>query len=132
MTMTTKPSYNNGTWTVARFNSFVKSALRSASQRWPPKYTVLSKACVGQKVNPASGRLAKFYTCNKCKVDFPAKNVEVNHIVPVVPVSGFDSWDNVISRLFCEEDGLEVVCKPCHKLITKEENQERKSNVKSK
>jgi 5-methylcytosine-specific restriction endonuclease McrA len=76
--------------------------------------------------------LAKFYTCNKCKEDFPAKNVEVNHIIPVVPVNGFDSWDGVISRLFCEEDGLEVVCKPCHKLITKEENLERKVNAKSK
>lgn len=130
MRMATKKTYNGGQWTEARFTSFVKSALRSASQRWPPKYQTLSKACVGQKTNPASGRLAKFYKCNKCKDDFPAKNVEVNHIIPVVPVDGFDSWDAVIYRLFCEEDGLEVVCKPCHKLITKEENQERKINAK--
>jgi 5-methylcytosine-specific restriction endonuclease McrA len=126
----TKKTYNNGQWTEARFNSFVKSALRSASQRWPPKYTVLSEACVGQKENPKSGRMAKFYTCNKCKQDYVAKEVEVNHILPVIPVSGFDSWDNVIARLFCEKDELEVLCKPCHKAVTKEENKERKENAK--
>lgn len=123
-------TYNNGQWTEARFNSFVKSALRSASQRWPPKYTVLSDACVGQKENPKSGRLAKFYKCNKCRNEFVAKEVEVNHIFPVIPTTGFDSWDNVIARLFCEREGLEVLCKPCHKDITKQENKERKENAK--
>lgn len=119
---------NNGEWTEARYNSFVKGGLRSASQRWPPKYKVLNEACVGQKVNPASGRLAKFYTCNICKEDFPAKLVEVNHIIPVVPVTGFDSWDGVIERMFCEKEHLEVCCKPCHRSISKQENQERKLN----
>lgn len=119
---------NGGTWTEARFNSFVKSALRSASQRWPPKYTVLNEACVGQKINPKSGRLAKFYTCAKCQDDYIAKDVQVNHISPVIPVTGFDSWNGVIERIFCEKEGLEVVCIPCHKNITEEENQERKSN----
>ena len=119
--------YNNGEWTTARYNSFVKGGLRSISQRWPPKYRVLSKASTGARTNPASGRMAKFYRCASCEGEFTAKNVEVNHIIPVVPVTGFDSWDNVIDRLFCEEDGLEVVCKPCHKLISKKENQERKN-----
>lgn len=123
----TERKYNNGEWTTARYNSFVKGGLRSVSQRWPPRYKVLSKACVGQRTNPVSGRLAKFYTCNLCRTDFVAKDVEVNHITPVIPVTGFDSWDGVISRMFCEEDGLEVLCKPCHKAITKQENQERKN-----
>ena len=126
--MGTKPlkPYNGGQWTVARYNAFIKSALRNASQRWPPKYETLNNACVGAKINPKSGRMAKHYTCNECKKDFPAKDVEVNHIEPVVPISGFDSWDGVIKRMFCEADKLEVVCKECHKGITKQENQERK------
>jgi hypothetical protein len=119
---------NNGEWTEARYRSFVKSALRSASQRWPPKYQVLNAAYIGQKINKSSGRMAKHYECKKCQQHFPQKEVEVNHITPVVPTSGFDSWDGVIERMFCEGHGLEVVCKPCHKLITKQENQERKEN----
>ena len=121
-----KFTFNGGQWTEARYNSFVKGALRSASQRWPPKYTVLNEACIGQQINPTSGRLAKFYTCNACKEVFPAKLVEVNHIIPVVPITGFDNWDGIIKRMFCEKDNLEVVCKVCHKLITKQENLERK------
>lgn len=124
--MTEKP-YNDGQWTQARFNSFIKSALRSASVRWPPKYTVLSEACVGTKLNPKSGRMAKHFKCNRCQGDFPSKEVEVNHIIPVIPVTGFTTWDDVIKRMFCEKAGLEVVCKPCHKTITKEENEQRKS-----
>ena len=119
---------NGGQWTEARYNSFVKSALRSASQRWPPRYTIISEACVGQRINPKSGRLAKFYTCNACQDSFPLKDVQVNHKAPVVPVSGFDSWNGVIERMYCEKEGLEVVCIPCHKIITKQENEERKPN----
>jgi len=119
---------NNGEWTEARYRSFVKSALRSASQRWPPKYQSLNEACVGTKLNTKTGRMAKHYKCNQCKNDFPAKEVEVNHIVPVVPTSGFTTWDEVIERMFCEKDGLEVVCKPCHRSITKEENKERNND----
>lgn len=119
---------NNGDWTESRYQSFIKSGLRTASVRWPPRYTTLAEACVGIKTNPKTGRLAKHYTCNGCKLEFPAKDVQVNHKEPVIPLTGFVSWDDVIERLFCEKDGLEVLCKPCHKIITKQENDKRKEH----
>ena len=127
-TESSKP-HNGGTWTAARFTSFIKSALRSASQRWPPKYQALNEAYVGQKINQKTGRIAKHFRCNLCHHDFPQKDVEVNHIDAVVPVTGFDSWDGVINRMFCEREGLEVLCKPCHKGITKLENERRKNGI---
>lgn len=123
--MTLKP-YNGGQWTESRFNSFIKSALRSASVRWPPRYETLADACVGSKTNEKTGRMAKHYVCNGCGGEFPLKEVQVNHIVPVIPVEGFDSWDNVIARMYCEKDKFEVLCIPCHKLCTQEENILRK------
>lgn len=72
--------------------------------------------------------MANHFKCNVCKGEFPQKEVEVNHKLPVVPVEGFTTWDVVIERMFCEKEGLEVVCKPCHKSITREENEQRKSN----
>lgn len=117
---------NGGEWTEARFVSFIKSILRAGSRRWPPKYATLAEACVGVKLNPRTNRLAKHYKCRACQRDYPAKDVEVNHITSVVPTSGFTSWDDVIERLFCEKEGLEVLCKPCHKLVTKQERLERK------
>lgn len=115
-------------WTQARFNSFVKSALRSASRRWPPKYECLNEACVGVKKNKSTGRMAKHFKCAHCKKHFPAKGVEVNHIIPVVPVTGFDSWDGIIARMFCPKEQLEVLCKPCHKLVSAKEREERKKH----
>ena len=84
-----------------------------------------------QGINPATGRSAKLYRCTCCKELFTAANMEINHIVPVVPVEGFDSWDGVVDRLFCEKDGLEALCKTCHKGVTKQENQQRKENKKN-
>lgn len=124
--MSKEKPYNGGEWTQARFNSFVKSALRSASVRWPPRYQVLSEAYVGTRTNPKTNRQAKHYKCAQCLYDFVGKDVQVNHKTPVVPLQGFDSWDGVVSRMFCEKSGLEVVCIPCHKDITKLENEGRK------
>lgn len=126
--MTKNKPYNGGTWTEARYNSFIKSALRSASVKWPPRYQVLNEAKLGKRVNPKTGRLAEHYKCAKCLQAFPGKEVQVNHITPVVLPSGFDSWDEVIKRMFCEKSGLEVLCITCHKSVTDEENKERRNN----
>lgn len=122
---------NGGAWTESRYQSFIKSALRTASVRWPPRYETLNNACVGVKVNEKTGRKAKHYECVMCVGHYPQKDVQVNHKEAVVPLSGFTSWDDIIERLFCEADGLEVLCKECHKTITKEENDERRAYRKT-
>ena len=126
--------YNGGQWTAARFHSFVKGALRQASMRWPPKHEVKKKARVER------GK----YLCNGCGEIVPAtikkngkrvNNVHVDHIVPVVdPAKGFESWDVLIERLFCEADGLQVLCSSCHSEVTAEERRiarERKAQEKN-
>lgn len=110
-------------------NSFIKSALRSASQRWPPRYSSLNDACIGQQINPKSGRLAKHYTCGECKKAFPAKDVQVDHIKPIIdPKVGFVTWDILIQNLFCEKENLQVLCKTCHQIKTNAEKQSKKEN----
>jgi len=118
---------NGGEWTDARFRSFVTSALRAASRRWPPKYKALKEAFVGRKENKKTGKLAMHYKCAKCKKHFVAIDVQVDHIYPVVdPKIGFIGWDSFIDRIFCEIENLQVLCKPCHKVKTEEEKAERK------
>lgn len=127
--------YNGGDWTPARFHSFVKGALRSASVKWPPKYQSLNDSYVGQKINSKTGRLAKHYKCASCKEEFPSKDVQVDHITPVVdPNLGFTSWDEIIDRMFCEKENLQVLCKICHDNKTKQEREISKHarNVKQK
>jgi 5-methylcytosine-specific restriction endonuclease McrA len=118
---------NKGRWTQGRFNSFVTSALRGAFRRWPPKFDVLKNAFTGKKVNKKSGKLAAHYLCAECNKEYVAADVQVDHIAPVVDVAtGFVSWDVFITRLFCEEDNLQVLCKPCHKMKSAAERAAKK------
>ena len=121
---------NGGEWTDARFRSFVTSALRAASRRWPVKYKALKAAFAGRQVNAKTGKLAMHYKCAKCKKLFVAADVQVDHVQPVVdPKKGFVGWDVYIDRMFCEIENLQVLCKSDHKIKTDQEKLERKKKV---
>lgn len=127
-------TYNGGQWTPARFHSFIKGALRAASNRWGPKYACKKSAWIRRGWYRCAG-----YNCEPHEVPAslppPTKkhkrrinNALVDHIKPVVdPVQGFTSWDELISRLFCEVDGLQVLCHDCHSRKTADEQEQRKS-----
>jgi hypothetical protein len=116
--------YNGGTWTPAKFNSWIKGVLRKGSTRWPPSYQALNDAYVGDRINPKSGRKCKHYLCAGCSKEFPAKEVGKDHIHPVIdPAIGFTNWDDVIQRMFCEKDGFQILCSDCHKVKTDEERE---------
>ena len=120
--------YNDGEWTEARFRAFIISALRAYMKRFPPKWKALKSAAVGRLINKRSGRLAEHYECASCKDTFVARDVQVDHIEPVVsPQEGFQDWWTYMNRLYCEAENLQVLCKPCHKEKT---NAERKERVK--
>lgn len=113
-----RTQYNNGAWTKGRWNSFVTSILRSGSRRWPPKYTTLNAAKTEKKINVKTGRLAQHFLCAICKEEVVAKEINIDH---VVPIGTEKTWDEFINGLFCEEDNLQAVCIPCHKIKTKQE-----------
>lgn len=127
-----KPSkpYNDGQWTAARFNSFIRSALRRA--QWPPKYAAIKSAFVSNGVNPKTGRKCKLHRCCACNGLFPQKDVQADHIEPVVPIEGFTDWNTYIERLYVEKEGFQVMCKTCHKKITDEEKALRAAHKKNK
>lgn len=111
----------SGKWTEAKFNSFIKNTLRRATQRWGPIHDCMTAARVERGI----------YLCANCKEHVPAtikeknrrlKNVHVDHILPVIdPTIGFETWDKTIDRMFCEVDGLQVLCTKCHDIKTNEE-----------
>lgn len=110
------PEYPN--WTEARWWGFLRSALRRAYSKWPPKYEALRGArreCEGK------GRQKYEYQCAYCKKWFPQKQVQVDHITPAGTLR---SWDDLVpftSRLFCSKNGLQVLCKTCHNVKTQSE-----------
>lgn len=59
------------------------------------------------------------YRCVLCLGLFGPREVRVDHIDPVVPLSGFVSWDDYVGRLF--HGAQQVACVKCHSIKTKEE-----------
>lgn len=108
------PAYEE--WSQAKFWGFVRAGLRAKAQRWPPRYQVLAES---KRKYEGDNKRQKFeYLCNRCKEYHQQKNVEVNHIVPCGRLSSFDDLPGFVERLFCAKEGLEVICKPCHKIET--------------
>ena len=76
--------------------------------------------------------------CAECDQEVPAtivdensgkrvKNALVDHIDPIIdPEVGFTTWDETIERMFCEEDGLQVLCYKCHEIKTNQERAQAK------
>lgn len=121
---------NGGKWTEARYRSFITSTLRAGSRKWPPKYETLNAAKTEKKTNEKTGRLAQHYKCAGCNSEFTQKDVQVDHIKPVIdPKKGFISWDMYIERMFCEGKNLQVLCKDCHLVKTKKEKEIAKKHA---
>lgn len=56
-------------------------------------------------------------------------------MIPLVPLDKAleeMTWDEVVDRTWCDEANLQVLCKPCHKIKSKEENKERRAIKKGK
>lgn len=122
---------NSTQWTEARFKSFIISALRAASRRWPVKWKVFNDAFAGNMMNTKTGKMCKHYRCAICKGLFTSNEMVVDHVEPVVdPKKGFIDWNTYVTRMFCKEEGLQVICKkPCHADKTKRERVERKKHA---
>ncbi len=116
----------DGEWTESRFNSFIKSMLRKGSMRWKPKSTCKKEARWNEKLPNKKGRMVFHSICASCDAVTPETECAVDHIISVVPLSGFSTWDEIIERMFCEKEGLQVLCNTCHSVKTKHEREERK------
>jgi hypothetical protein len=50
----------------------------------------------------------------------------MDHIIPVVKLSGFSGWEDYISRMFPKASGFQCLCLTCNEAKTQEENILRK------
>ena len=106
--------------------NFITSALRGGFNRFPNKYAALKNAFVGRKKNKKTGRQAAHYKCASCSKVFPSREIQVDHVNPVVdPEKGFINWDVYIDRMFCVVENLQALCKVCHKRKTADERRAR-------
>ena len=101
----------------------IKNALRQVARYMPAKAIALELARNWLDHGVRGG--AK-YRCAECAKSFGSKEVQVDHIQPVVPLDReIKDWNEYMSRLFCSSDNLQVLCKPCHKDKCNEETKIR-------
>lgn len=126
--MTTEHPYNSGRWTKARFQAFIKSILRAATRKWGPINEARKNAWLERGVYKCAGYKKRWH---KVPASIVVKgkrinNVFVDHISPIIDRNvGFVSWDDVINRMFCEIDNLQVLCRDCHDRKTADERKNK-------
>ena len=103
-------------WTEARYWSFLRSALRRAFVRWPPNYQARN---AGRRPYVGPLKQQKWeYECAICHQWFQQRQTQLDHVNPCGQLRSTSDLPGFVERLFCEKDGLRVLCKPCHKEVT--------------
>ena len=106
---------NGGKFTESAFWSFIRAALRQKSRWWYP-ITITKIRAKRNYIGPSKRQ--KFeYLCSHCLQYFPEKEVAVHHKTACGGLSCANDLPGFVERLFCESDGLEVVCNKCHAKI---------------
>jgi 5-methylcytosine-specific restriction endonuclease McrA len=111
------------TWTEARYWGFIRSALREANRKYPPRF----QAKLAARHNVDWDRCRYGYECAECGELFKDKEVQVDHIVPAGTLKCYEDLPSFVANMFCEPDGLQVLCKPCHQTKTNAEREARKA-----
>lgn len=102
---------------------FLIYRIRRMTLHWIGRTLALDKARVERG-------LYRCYICNEAK--FGRKDIEVDHIVPIVGMNGFTNWDDYIKKAFIPPSQFGIACKGCHSAKTEVESQVRKMNRKER
>ena len=109
-------------WTKSRYFQFIRSALRSAFNRYPVKFAAKKAA-----EKTVTGHRHRYeYLCAVCDKYYRGNEVQVDHIKPAGTLKDYKDLPAFVQNLFCEADGLQVLCKDCHKTKTASERKQRK------
>lgn len=110
--------YNAGTLSEAGFWQLIRSTLRKASRWWKPV-----QQCRDEARRPYTGKDKRTkweYQCRKCENWFPAKEIQIDHIIEAGSLQSGDDLKGFVERLFVEKQGLQPLCTNCHYIKTQE------------
>lgn len=117
----------------AKERGLLKGAIRRVFSRSDLRKQAIAIAKVDY-TDPNRPRVKKWGRCAVCKELTPAYLLEIDHMVPIVPLdSSLEqmSWDDLVNRVWCPLDSLQAICKPCHKIKSSLENKQRRAAKKA-
>jgi hypothetical protein len=104
---------NASTMTESAFWSMLRSTLRRKYMvSWIPSKNVRLRNRI--PYTGISKRQKYSYICEECKKSFSANQTAVHHIVECGSLTNSDDLKGFVDRLFCEEEGLTLLCNSCH------------------
>jgi 5-methylcytosine-specific restriction endonuclease McrA len=117
-----------------KLKTFIISVLRKSTFKWKPRQKAYDAAKV-QVGTYSTGRPKYKRKCAVCENLFLSKDIQMDHIDPVVPLDGYKSGmkfdlNEYAERMFPEEEGWSCICRGCHDKKTAEEDKLRKLNKK--
>jgi 5-methylcytosine-specific restriction endonuclease McrA len=110
--------------TESQYWSAIRSALRTGMRFWKPKLNALNKA-----KRPYKGENKKqkwCYECASCGELFKLQEVQCDHVIPAGTLLAYNHLPQFAEKLYCGEDGFQVLCSECHR---KKSNEERKTGA---
>lgn len=113
----------------AKERNLVKGALRRLFGRSEIRRNVIEKAIIKGYSDPKRKAVKFWVKCETCGKMEAKSNVQIDHREPLIPIdSSLEemTWDQVVDRLWCDEDNLAIICKPCHRSKSSAEMKERK------
>jgi hypothetical protein len=92
---------------------FAVNAIRRSSYLWDARTEAKNAARIRRG----------YYTCAFCKGETRAKDMNLDHIVPVKDVRGINlSLDEIVDRILADPGGWQLLCLVCHKHKSNLEN----------
>jgi hypothetical protein len=122
--------FADSTMTNTAFFGFIRSALRQKSRYWYP--ITVCKLRAREKYGGPNKRRKWLYRCEECRQLFDIKEVAAHHIIECGSLRSFEDLAGFIQRLFCNSDGLRLLCNKCHvKQHKKEKEEDDTGNIES-
>lgn len=108
--------------------------MRRIFSRSDLRKSVIEKSLI-KHTDASRPRVSKWAFCTECGLIDAAYKHQVDHISPIVATTETLedlTWDELVNRLWCDESNLKLICIPCHKEKSKQENKERRLYKKAK
>lgn len=115
--------------------NLIKGKINSIFARSELRRQVLEAAVIPNYSDPSRPRVQKWVRCNICKHPEAASYIDIDHILPKIPVDGsFDemTFDEYINKVWCDVSNLQALCPDCHNVKSKNENKLRRKFKKDK
>lgn len=110
----------------------LKGAIRRVFSRSDLRRAIINLTIISH-IDPLRPRVKKWSMCQSCLKPTPTYQMQLDHKDPIIPVDKsleVMTWDEVIDRVWCEENNLTPLCKKCHLQKSSQENKLRRANKK--